>query len=287
MKPFTIGIVLVAMAWAVASGRAAESRPLVVVVMDPLSAKLSCDCVKGYAQRKYERLAAHLEKTLGRKIEMVWAESLVKATSEANGHAADLVIGKHSVVLTDARQEKWSLEPIASLTGKDGKTTQTGLIVVRKDDPATSVADLQGYRIIFGPADCDEKSAAAMALLREQGVKLASPPETADTCSIAATCLVELAAGEKGAAVISSYAEPLLAGCGTIKQGDLRILGVTAEIPFITAFANATLTSAERAAVRKALLSVAAHADLLTALETKSGFVAYESQPDVAELKKK
>ncbi len=33
--------------------QAAEDRTLHVVVMDPLSAPLSCDCVKGYAQRKY------------------------------------------------------------------------------------------------------------------------------------------------------------------------------------------------------------------------------------------
>ena len=33
-----------------------DDSKLVLVVMDPLSAPLACDCVEGYAQRKYEKL---------------------------------------------------------------------------------------------------------------------------------------------------------------------------------------------------------------------------------------
>lgn len=39
--------------------------PLRIVVMDPLSDQLACDCVQGYAQRKYKELATFLEKQLG------------------------------------------------------------------------------------------------------------------------------------------------------------------------------------------------------------------------------
>jgi ABC-type phosphate/phosphonate transport system substrate-binding protein len=264
-----------------------DERPLVMVVMDPLSAKLACDCVKGYAQRKYEKLGEHLQRSLKRKVDVVWGESLANAGKDAAGRPADLVVGKYSVVLADARQENWPAVPIASLTGKDGKTTQTGLIVVRKDDPAQGVENLNGYRIIFGPADCDEKSAAPLALLRSKGIEIAGKPETADTCSIAATCLVELPEGVKAAAVISSYAEPLLAGCGTIKQGDLRIVAVTAPVPFVAAFASGNLSPADRAAIRGALLQVGEHPDLLAALETKAGFVPFIEPQKIAETKKK
>jgi len=34
-----------------------NTRPLSLVVMDPLAAPLSCPCVEGYAQRKYEPIA--------------------------------------------------------------------------------------------------------------------------------------------------------------------------------------------------------------------------------------
>jgi ABC-type phosphate/phosphonate transport system substrate-binding protein len=269
------------------SALAADTKPLVLLVMDPLSLPLACDCVQGYAQRKYEKLGSHLEKALGRKVDVVWAESLAKGAKEAGDRPADIVIGKHSVILCDAKKEKRSLEPVASLTGKDGKTTQTGLIVVRKDDPALAVEALAGYRIIFGPADCDEKSAAPIALLKSKGVAITGEPETAATCSLAATELVKLPATEKAAAVISSYAEPLLAGCGAIQQGDLRIVGVTEPLPFITAFVNSGLSKAERDAIQSSLLDVGKHSDLLVALETKSGFVPYREPPKVAEAKKK
>jgi len=38
------------------------------------------------------------------------------------------------------------------------------------------------------------------------------------------------------ATVISSYAQPLLEGCGTIKKGDLRVIGETDPMPFVVAF---------------------------------------------------
>ncbi len=156
----------------------AEPEPLVMVVMDPLSAPLSCDCVKGYAQRKYEVLATHLQRELGRKVEIFWSESLVTALADQTAGRVDLVIGKHSVVLADARQSGRKLLPVAQLTGKDGAVTQSGLLVVRTADPAVKPADLKGYRIFFGPAEAEEKNAAAKRWLKAEGV---DPPAQEET----------------------------------------------------------------------------------------------------------
>ena len=41
-----------------------EPRTFSLIVMDPLAAPLSCPCVKGYAQRDYQRLADYLSKQL-------------------------------------------------------------------------------------------------------------------------------------------------------------------------------------------------------------------------------
>ena len=123
----------------------AEPAPLVMVVMDPLSAPLACDCVKGYAQRKYEGLASHLQRELGRKVEVYWSESLVTALADQTNGRADLVVGKHSVVVADAHQTGRKLLPIAQLTGKDGAVTQTGLLVaVRAARPGREAGRLQG-----------------------------------------------------------------------------------------------------------------------------------------------
>ena len=144
---------------------------LTLVVMDPMAAPLACDCVKGYAQRKYEELGKFLKDQLGREINVVWAESLAAAMEKSDGKA-DLIIGKHSVVLSDAKEAQLELKPLARLTDLKDKVVQTGLFVVRSSDPAKTVEDLRGYRILFGPEDCDEKSAAPMALLQDHHVAL-------------------------------------------------------------------------------------------------------------------
>src|SRR5690349_17051131 len=73
---------------------AAPDRALTVVVMDPLAAPLSCPCVKGYAQRDYDKLAAHLEQKLGIPVTITYSESLVSALKSKTEGKADLIIGK-------------------------------------------------------------------------------------------------------------------------------------------------------------------------------------------------
>lgn len=265
-----------------ASALAADEKltPLTVIVMDPLSAPLACDCVKGYAQRKYEKLGEYLQTELKRPVRVVWSESLVEALDEKTKGKADLIIGKHSVVLADSKESKLEVKPVALLTGKDGLTTQTGLFIVRKQDPATSMTDLAGYRILFGPADCDEKSAAPMALLKKSGLPVPSPVETSPSCSDAAKELLELPESTKAAAVVSSYAQPLLEGCGSIKKGDVRVIGESAPVPFITAFLNEKLDKTTQTALTDVLLKTGSEAKLLIALETLKGFVPFTEQED-------
>jgi ABC-type phosphate/phosphonate transport system substrate-binding protein len=246
-----------------------------VVVMDPLAAPLSCPCVKGYAQRDYDKLARHLEKELGRPVKVFFAETLGEALRKKSQGKADLIIGKDSVVRAGAKDNGLSVTPIASLSGKDGKTTQTGLIVVANLDPALTASDLKGYRVIFGPADCDEKNGAALKLLKASEIAVPGKIETCNACSDGALKVIDgHKAGEKIATVISSYAQPLLEGCGTIKKGDLRVVGETDPVAFITAFTNDKLPNGDRAIVEKALLGVGKVRELCTALETKNGFVA-------------
>src|ERR1043165_436645 len=138
-----------------AEDKASPEYPL--SVMDPLALPLSCPCVKGYAQRDYEKLATFLTAELGRPVKVTFHESLVAALKKKTDGKADIVVGKHSVVLADAKKASITLTPILSLTGKDGHTQMKGLFVVPSGDPAQRVSDLKDYRIIFGPAECDEK----------------------------------------------------------------------------------------------------------------------------------
>ena len=268
-----------------ANRSAAEDNPsetaLTLVVMDPMAAPLACDCVKGYAQRKYEELGKFLESQLGRNVKVVWAESLQAGMEKSDG-TADLIIGKHSVVLSDAKEVQLELKPLARLTNLKDQVVQTGLFVVRSSDPAKTVDDLKGYRILFGPVDCDEKYAAPMAFLKDRHVALPSPVETSPSCSNAAVTLMELGADVKAAAVISSYAEPLLEGCGKVKKGDLRVIGESNPVPFITLFVKASFTTKELAEISAALDEVGLDARLLIDLETASGFVPWEESAAAA-----
>lgn len=284
------GLAVIIASLVASSIHAADSPALTMIVMDPLAAPLSCPCVKGYAQRNYARLAEFLSKELDRPVKVVFNESLAKAIDdEDSGGRADIVIGKRSVVAAQAGKRTTPLKPVLALTGKDGLTTQTGLIVVGADDPARDVNGLAGYRIIFGTSDCDEKHAAPLELLKKNGVERPAEIETCSACSDGATLILELGPKARAATVISSYAAPLLEGCGTIKKGDLRVVGTTDPVPFITAFVSEKLTSDEQAAIVEALKQTADAPALLMAIESKRGFVPEEAPvvADSTESKKK
>jgi ABC-type phosphate/phosphonate transport system substrate-binding protein len=255
-----------------AAGQDAQ-RPLSLVVMDPLAAPLSCPCVEGYAQRKYEALAEYLQEALGREVKLTFAESLAKALDGAAEGRADVIIGKDSVVRADAGKAKLRVTAMASLTGKDGSTTQTGLFVVPAADPAASISDLSGYRIFFGAAECDEKHGAAIDALRAAGVPVPAKLETTTACSEGACKILEMGPSVRGAAVISSYAAPLLEGCGTVEKGALRLVGQTKPVPFITAFVSSSVSREERGRIRDAVLLVGTQPEICSQLETLMGFV--------------
>jgi len=250
---------------------------LSLVVMDPLAAPLSCPCVEGYAQRKYEKLAEFLERETGRRVRLMFSESLANVVQGENPKPADVVIGKDSVVRYDAAKAELKLTAVARLTGKDGSTTQTGLFVVPAADPAREIAQLKGYRLFLGPADSEEKHQAALDALRRADVPAGEKIEISKSCSDGACRVLELAPAERAVAVISSYAQPLLEGCGTIDRGALRVVGRTEPVPFITAFVSQRLAEAERTKIAAALLAVGANRDLCTSLETLLGFVPVEA----------
>jgi ABC-type phosphate/phosphonate transport system substrate-binding protein/outer membrane protein assembly factor BamB len=248
-------------------------EPLSMLVMDPLAAPLSCPCVAGHAQRKYDKLAEFLTKRLDRPVKAMFSDNLGKALrGEAQGHV-DLIIGKRSVVLFDAKESQVAVRPLGMLTGKDGKTTFTGLFVVLAKDPARQISDLKGYKVLFGPVESVEKHGAAIDALRAAGVEVPERPEVRGGCSDAAVEMVEDKGKHKLAAVISSYAMPLLEGCKTVEKGSLRLIGQTKPMPFVTVFATDTVSEELGKKVQSALFEVVTDVNLLKALESKHGFV--------------
>jgi ABC-type phosphate/phosphonate transport system substrate-binding protein len=248
-------------------------RTVAMVVMDPLAKQLACPCVAGYAQRDYRRLAAFLGNRLGSPVEAVFAEDLDKALRQTKLDQVALVIGKPSVVRHDATSRSLPIRPLCQLTAKDGSTTLKGLFIVSADDQARSVSDLRGRRILFGSADADEKHAAALAALAAAGNPRPGTVETREGCSDAAMEITTTKERPAPAAVISSYALPLLEGCGNIDKGALRVIGETGPVPFVTVFATDAITPTLEPRWRAALEAVRQDPGLLKALESKDGFV--------------
>lgn len=160
--------------------------------------------------------------------------------------------------------------PIARLTDKSGATDHVGLFVVRGDDPAKTIQDLKGYRILFGPKEDAQKHQAALAALRENNIPLPASVQTIPTCANAALDVIEKKAG---AAVISGYAKPLLEGCGIIAKGEIRVVAQTGPVPFVTAFVTDAVSQGEKKQILDALLAVADDKKLLAAMESSRGFV--------------
>jgi len=252
-----------------AGERTDSQTPLRIVVMDPLAKQLACDCVAGYAQRDYGKLAAFLETKLERPVEIAFGEALA-SPQIGDVETVDVIIGKFSVVTFDASKTGLGIRPIAMLSDKDGSIMQNGLFVVRQNDPAQWIEDLAGYRLLFGQEDSDEKRSAAFATLEAFDVPLPEEVQSKASCSTAALAVAE---GDADACVVSSYAMPLLEGCGTVKKGELRIVGVTDPVPFIGVFATDRVDEDDERRLSRTLLDIATDAELLTAMESKHGFI--------------
>ncbi|MDK1031693.1 MAG: PhnD/SsuA/transferrin family substrate-binding protein, partial [Planctomycetia bacterium] len=243
--------------------------PLRIVVMDPMALPLSCECVEGFAQRRYERLGEFLEKRLGRPVEIAFSENL-QDVIRINEEPPALIIGKQSVVLFDAAGANVKVRPLARLTGAGGSTELFGVFAVRHDDPAKRIKDLAGYRILFGPKESEEKHGAAVAALKKHGVQLPAEIQVSGDCTTAALAVIE---NDADVAVLSSYSLALLEGCDSIDKGVLRVIGRTAPVPFVVAFATDSLGANEDREITRALLAVGREPELLKVLETKDGFV--------------
>ena len=257
-----------------AIGEEGERRdPLVMIVMDPLAAQLSCPCVKGYAQRNYEALAAHLAQSVGCPVRLGFGESLAAGLAAAKADHADVVIGKDSVVRADAAKVEAPLTASWVLTDSDGSVETQGLFVVAADDPAESLDEVIDYAIYVGRPEHSEKHARALDALRTAGLPDPFDTQEFGSCSDAAAALLEAEKPSQIVAIVSAYAKPLLEGCGTVPRDALRVIGETERVRFITVFVDESLDLVTRDAIRHALHTVAEDDALLRDLESSRGFI--------------
>lgn len=260
---------------------ATERQPLNILVADPLAKELACDCVAGFAQRRYEALAMVLEKRLHRPVKSFCGTKLSAYWSD--DQSVSLIVGKYSDIVYQAKELGRQVYPIAALTDQNGLTTFRGLFLVRAGNRAQSIADLKDYRMVFGPPSCDEKHSAALAALRKAGIMVSDDDqlETVPSCTDGANQLMKATDQDQVAAVISDYAKVLIEGCQAVPKGALRVIGQTEPLPFVTVFATDEISAQDRKQVREELLAARRFPTLLRLLETKYGFRPFESDTNL------
>ena len=264
--------------------RARAKQPVVLVVMDPLAKELSCACVRGYAQRNYQRLAAYVSDRINQDVTVKFSDDLTNSISELDPGQDAIIIAKYSIVEHDAPGAGFKYRALCRLTGMDGSTTLTGYFVTKKGDSAKKIEDIAGRRLLFGPENAAENHSAAFEAMKAAGISLPKTIETRGAGSDAALDVVDSTETPPPVALVSSYALPLLEGCGSIKKGDLQVIGQTGKVPFITVFCSATMPLETQQKILKALLALRKSSRLMKAMETKNGFVPFtDGGPPAAE----
>jgi outer membrane protein assembly factor BamB/ABC-type phosphate/phosphonate transport system substrate-binding protein len=257
----------------ISSAKAAEknSEPL-MVVMDPLAKELACACVKGYGQRDYRKLAAKLGATLKQRVAIEFSDDLADTLNGIDSAREVIIIGDRSLVTHDAKQTRVACHSVCELSDIDGNTTLSAAFVVRATDPAKELKDITGRKLLFGLRDVDAKHVAALAALRSAGVEISGKPESRAVYTDAALDMLDSSATPRPVAVLPSYGPRLLQGCGSVKPGELRVIGKTEPQPFITAFLSDNIPAAKEQEILKALLSIKDDPKLLEAMESRDGF---------------
>jgi len=272
---FCLGVVALALLCvSVVFSQAAERRPepLLLVVMDPLAKELACACVKGYGQRDYRKLAARLEAAIKQRVSIEFSDDLAETLAGAGAAREVVVIGDRSLVAHGARQAGLKCHPVCELTGMDGETTVTASFVIRFDDPAKELKEIAGRKMFFGLAEADEKQGAALAALRVAGIEPAAKPDKRTSYSDAALDMLDSDLSPPPVAVIPTYALRMLEGCGSIKPGNLKVIGKTEPVPFITVFVADIIPPEKQQKILKTLLDIKSDAKLLKAMESRDGF---------------
>lgn len=276
-RVFRLGLLLLAVVLVGAGGVAGkaasrEPAPVMLVVLDPLAKELACACVKGYGQRDYRKLAARLQTSLKQRVRIEFSDDLAETITLASPGQEIIVVGEQSLVAQSAKGAALKCHPICELTDPDGSTTLTGSFVARSGDPAKELKDIAGRKLLFGMADTAENHAAAQSALRAAGVESPVPTGKSATYTDAALDVLDNQSTPHPVAVIPGYAVRLLEGCGSIKPGELKVIGKTQHLPFITVFVADLIAPAKEQQILQTLLGIKGDLKLLQAVESRDGF---------------
>lgn len=268
-------LVLGAAAWKLmpSLGRRRASGLLHVVIADPTAQELGCSCVPPSMQKRYQGLRTSMQEALKRPVRFDYIADFLFDELPAGQadmlRSAHLVIGKHSAIAHVVRTHGLPLHHIGTLTREDGSTGLKGVFVVKASSAMRSIGDLNGRSITLGKQFHAEKHAEALAAVQ----KAHATPSRTVTRLLCRDAVLDVVSGESDAAVISDYSVHLLDNRDVAAAGTLRIIGETAAVLYVAAFARDDLSQSDAKEIIEFLTdAVGRDSGLQSALHTKSGF---------------
>lgn len=125
-----------------------------------------CDVITTF--KKFNPLLTYLKNVTGFDMEIVTPKDYSEFEWAVKNNDIDFVFqDPHTYVMLSKFLDKTSLLTALSW---DGKQTQSGLIVARKDSRIRKISDLAGKSVMFGPKLSIAKWVAAKELLSENGI---------------------------------------------------------------------------------------------------------------------
>ncbi|MEL6105764.1 MAG: PQQ-binding-like beta-propeller repeat protein [Planctomycetota bacterium] len=241
------------------------ARRYKVLVMDSLSLPLSCACVPGVGQRRYEPLVEFVADRAACQLELAYEESLQLA-QRRGWDDIEVVIGKRSVVLADAKATGQKLTAVCELTDRYGKTTIQGVVLVAKSSGIEQLQDLEGKLIAIGSEEHVECSSAVSTLLEKSAVDGVLKPHGSIEEAVYA-----FDDGLAQAVVVSDHLPPMLEGCGKLPKGATKVIARTGESPHVQVFVSESLPVQERERLVEAFIASGKNGEVNRALESKDG----------------
>ena len=207
-------------------------------------------------QKRFRPLTAYLEQQLGRPCEAV---SVDTQDFESRFVAGDFTFTHGNSLLYIILRENYGLQLIATeQRGQFGSRT-AGSIIVRRDSPYKTLADLKGKRMLFGPQLAPTGYLAQYDLMLQAGF---DPERDLDYYAIPhgaykhEKVIYGVYFGEYDVAAAPTLDLELMTREGRISADDFRVLAQSEIIPYCTFGASKDVDAKLVAKFRKALLDL-------------------------------
>ncbi len=247
-RPGTILLLLLPLLLSACRAEKAEEKP-------PLRVGYMICNSEEETRARFEPLTRHLARGLGRPVSSVYLDTIDFADAYERG---ELDLTHTNSLLYVIMREKGLLPLAGEKRGQYGFRS-VGAVMVRRDSPLQTIADLKGKRMVFGPMLAPTAFLSQYDLLQRSGV---DPEKDLELYSIPAgswkheKVLYGVWMGAYDAAAVPMLDYEEMVAEKKIGPDDLRVLAAAEPVPYCVFGASPALTPALRGEVASLLFNL-------------------------------